>query len=128
MPAWRDYPGGIKAWVEWVLQYDPAAAEGCFVSIPPILRDEHEIEEWKASTVRQELDVRHARELLKGFPDRIPILFPKHTANGNCVRPSECPYLDLCWGVGGDAPLGTGRYQRRVPNHPQEAQHDSTTG
>ncbi|KKL91020.1 hypothetical protein LCGC14_1898840, partial [marine sediment metagenome] len=76
VPAWRDYPGGIKAWVEWVLQYDPAAAEGCFVSIPPILRDEHEIEEWKASTVRQELDVRHARELLKGFPDRIPILFP----------------------------------------------------
>lgn len=121
VPAWQYFPGGIKGWVEWVLANDPAAAEGCFVSIPPILRDEHEIEEWKTSTVRQERDVRANREMVKSDPYFLPVLFPKHTANGNCVRPSECPFLDCCWGVSGDDPLGTGRYQRRVPNHPQEA-------
>ena len=120
VPAWRDYPGGIKAWVEWVLTYDPEAAESCFVTIPPILRDEHEIEEWKQATVEQELNVWDAREEVKLDPSRLPILFPKHTANGNCVRPSECPFLDCCWSVSGDDPLGSGRFQRRVPNHPQE--------
>ena len=120
VPAWRDYPGGIKAWVEWVLQYEPGAAESCFVTIPPILRDEHEIEEWKESTVRQEVTVRDSRFLLKEHPEKLAVLFPKHTANGNCVRPSECPFLDCCWGVSGDDPLGSGRFQRRVPNHPQE--------
>ena len=120
VPAWRDYPGGIKSWVEWVLANDPAAVEGCFVTIPPILRDEHEIEEWKVAIVQQELGIRQDREAVKRDPEVLPILFPKHTANGNCVRPSECPFLDCCWGVSGDDPLGTGRYQRRVPNHPQE--------
>jgi len=120
VPAWRDYPGGIKAWVEWVLANDPAAAEGCFVTIPPILRDEHEIEEWKQATVEQEIRIKEDCARVKFAGQPLAVLFPKHTANGNCVRPSECPYLDLCWGVGGDDPLGTGRYQRRVPNHPQE--------
>ena len=121
VPAWRDYPGGIKAWVEWVLANDPGAAESCFVTIPPILRDEHEIEEWKLAVVNQENEIRTGREAVQADPTLLPILFPKHTANGNCVRPSECPFLDCCWGVSGDDPLGTGRYQRRVPNHPQEA-------
>ncbi|KKM24738.1 hypothetical protein LCGC14_1602070 [marine sediment metagenome] len=120
VPAWRDYPGGIKAWVDWVLTNDPAVVEGCFVTIPPILRDEHEIEEWKISTVDQEAEIRLFREEVKTDPRMLPILFPKHTANGNCVRPSECPFLDCCWGVSGDDPLGSGRFQRRVPNHPQE--------
>ncbi|KKN24704.1 hypothetical protein LCGC14_0892070 [marine sediment metagenome] len=128
VPAWRDYPGGIKAWVEWVLQYEPGAAEGCFVTIPPILRDEHEIEEWKQATVEQEIRIKEDCARVKFAGEPLAVLFPKHTANGNCVRPSECPYLDLCWGVSGDDPLGSGRFQRRVPNHPQEAQHDSTTG
>ena len=130
VPAWRDYPGGIKAWVEWVLVNNPAAAEGCFVTIPPILRDEHEIEEWRAAVIEQERDIRTKRDMINSNPKLLPIsvlqdrllptLFPKHTANGNCVRPSECPFLDCCWGVSGDDPLGSGRYQRRVPNHPQE--------
>ena len=120
VPAWRDYPGDIKAWVEWVLANDRAAAEGCFVTIPPILRDEHEIREWRVAVVNQENEIRTAREAVQADPTLLPILFPKHTANGNCVRPSECPFLDCCWGVSGDDPLGSGRFQRRVPNHPQE--------
>lgn len=43
-----------------------------------------------------------------------------------CEYPSSCAFLGMCFG-GEDLrrdPIGSGIYQIRVPNHPQEAQHD----
>lgn len=124
-----EYPGGIFAWIDWLNANDHGLLEQQFISLPPIGRSEFEVERWKRQTLSAEL--RRQKEaasvndcFLKGELDEgytlLDWYFPMTTGHGNCIRPSECPYLKICWEASN--PFDDAIWGPRVPNHPAEAE------
>ncbi len=113
VPVWRAYPGGTRAWIAYLLARDPSALREQFIVLDPILRAdrEEEVERWKRETRIKEADCYYSR----------PEDFYMHTGHGNCIRPSRCSYLPLCW-EGAD-PEGE-LYTIRVPNHRTEVENE----
>jgi hypothetical protein len=122
--AVRDcYPGGVYSWIDYLLRTHPATLESYFVQLPPINRDEWQVERWK----RQVLPAEKARQdkaaivdglFVKGDKDGaykyMDFAFPMK-AGYECVT---CPYSSLCWEAGD--PTDEGVWKGRVPNHPKE--------
>jgi hypothetical protein len=117
-PVWESYPGGVKAWVEFLAATDLALLEEQFIELPPVLRSEYELREWEEYALYRERTIAAYRAEVEADPSRLTVLFPKQTNGGyNCAY---CPFTELCWGIHGTDPLGSGLFVSRVPNHPQE--------
>lgn len=121
------YPGGIIAWIDWLMANEPQTLGGYFISLPPITRSEWEVERWKRQVLAREIeDVKRAKsinDLITIEPDTAGILldhyFPMSTGHGNCHtwnRP--CNYLDVCWGAADVDDISL--FKQRVSNHPME--------
>jgi hypothetical protein len=125
---WLHYPGGVKAWIEHLAQSDPALLEEQVVELPPILRSEQQINEWKQTVIASEKDIRERREEamfnMTLHPNDNPLAspFPMSTSSGNCLWPSRCTFFSLCH-ENGD-PNDDTLYTIRVANHPQEFAND----
>jgi hypothetical protein len=147
-PVEAVYPGGIIAWIDHLMVTDPELVQQQFITLEPIIRSEWEVERWKRQVLPHEVEISHkaklvhihelptggayqgnqvlatASEARAGFIldepnlEYLDTLFPMVTGHGNCLRPSQCPYLDVCWGTA-DPGDGT-RFKPRVPNHPKE--------
>ena len=109
---------GIKAWLEQLEAQSPELLAQQFISLPPILRSDYEIECWKKATIAQEGQIAGNSLMVMGETN-LDSLFPMHTSHGNCLRPGKCQFFDLCHGVGDmEDPL---QFRKRKPNHPQES-------
>lgn len=124
------YPGGIKAWIGWLVENAPEVLEAQIVELPPIMRSEWEIERWKRQTLGREVETARAADAVNALEEgsmewheRLDSAFPMTTGNA-CVSHfgQSCPFIDVCFGQAGDDPLSTGLFQIRVPNHPKEAE------
>src|SRR5208337_4196744 len=120
------YPGGIAEWVGHMYQQEPELLRAQFPSLPLISRSAHELEEWQTQVKYRETEVANALVQINTgsfSSELLSQVFPKHT--GGCAYDpqfhSKCPCYELCWGVEGNDPIGSGRYQYRVPNHPEGA-------
>ena len=133
-PIWRDYPGGVKAWIEGLGRQEifprhQNALEASFPSALPVSRREDEIAHWKRQVVMQELQIARAVEEVNNPVWATPTLFsvalddhfPQYTHS--CEQYSGCSMHDVCWvpAVAAD-PVGSGLYQiRSVTNHPEHS-------
>ena len=130
-PIWRDYPGGVRAWIEGLAKQEifPRYANALVAAFPsalPVSRRADEIERWKRQIVGQELRVNDDLVRIEAGAvsddDKAAMLdtyFPQHTSR--CEDYSGCPMFDVCWtpAVAMD-PIGSGLYQIRTnPNHPE---------
>jgi hypothetical protein len=120
VPAYTVMP--IREWLDRLMAEAPEVLEAQFVTLPPVLRNEAEIEEWKVSTIEMEVGNRASIDLLNEGVLNLPVLFPKHTAGGNCLGfgQSTCPFFSICWE--GASPDDPELYMPRVLNHPQEGE------
>lgn len=92
-------------------------------AIPPIrpraelLQDHHE------QAVAQELHVWRGRDELMRAPSRraLNVWFPQNPDHCRRYKRHPCPFLDICYDdqIAQD-PLGSGLYEKRVPNHPED--------
>ena len=125
------YPGGILAWIDYLVATDPEIVERQFVTLEPITRSDWEVERWKRQVLHRERDTYHQAQNINsvltmpavdgGTAPAVELLdywFPMKTHGGNCIRPGECPYLNICWGSAD--PDDQHKFQARVPNHPRE--------
>jgi hypothetical protein len=117
------FPGGILAWVDYLIDIDLALVEEMLIELPPIMRSEYQIERWKRQALPREVKIHNAAEMFTdGYytsPDeRLDLHFPMHTAEGNCLYPGKCQCYDLCHGTAAADPLNSG-YVVRIPNHPE---------
>lgn len=108
------------------------------IFIPPIVvyRNDDELRDWIEQVEAQEREIAERVELVRGAGDAsekrhlLNLYFPQHRRA--CEYPSTCPFAATptspgpCFGSDQafEDPLGTGRYERREPNHPQEVAGD----
>ena len=87
------------------------------VVLEPILRDSKQMGSWLTQTRTQEQVIK--REIELSYVDQyLDISFPQYTHS--CTYPGKCQFHEICWGVAGSDPIGSGLYEWRVPNHPKE--------
>lgn len=123
-PVWERYPGGVGAWMEYLLAHEPAIAAEEIIELPPIIRSPYAIERWKRQVLLREVTIHQHAEVLNKLGVNETILdihFPMHTASGNCLRPGRCMAYDLCHGSAAAAPLESS-YQWRTLHHAEEAE------
>ena len=116
-------PGGQEAWLQHILDTDPALLAEFHVIYGPQMRpSDYVIEEWLESWMSREVALHAASEAVQrafAADDMMEVErllrrhFPKQTARGNCVFPSQCPAFALCHSGGSREAFG-----RRIPNHP----------
>lgn len=132
-PIWRDYPGGVKQWVDDLSQskvfprhVDALAA--VFPQAMPVERHEKDVEHWRNQVVAQEVDIAHKVQLqlsatrlpegqtgFENYADLLDMNFPQYTSS--CHSYSGCPFIPICWeGVKAEP---NELYQIRLSNHPE---------
>lgn len=131
VPIWREYPGGVKTWIDdlsagRVFPRHQNPLEEAFPMGLPVSRRSDEVESWHRSIVAQEHNVQARLEDLEldGFTsESLDENFPMHTAR--CHDYSGCPMFEACHvpAVKAD-PLGSGLYQIRLANHPENGGDD----
>ena len=120
-PTYLKYPGGTKAWIEHLWATSPELLGEQFIMLPPILRSDADIEEWKRDSI-----IREQRIAIAAEAENAMERFPKHSSDGNCIWPQRCPVFELCWGTHSADPEGSG-WKQRTPNHPTEVYNDEAT-
>jgi len=116
------YPGGVIAWIDYLIDNDRPLVEDQLVELPPILRSPYQIERWKRQVLPREIAIVESVNRMGQVSDLyLDNDFPMHTASGNCLRPGKCAYYDLCHGSASNDPYAAG-FRKRVPNHPQEGE------
>lgn len=136
VPIWRDYPGGVKAWIEALAageiapRHESALAK-VFPQALPISRRGDEIERWKRQTIAQETRIGELvairapwQEGLEPREEWLDENFPQYTHS--CHAYSGCPYFDCCWTPAVTAdPVGSGLYKIRTEtNHPEKGDEE----
>jgi hypothetical protein len=118
VPIWRDYPGGVKAWIGALHhrsifpRYLDALSE-VFPSALPVERRADEVERWKRQVTAQEQMIATALEEVD--ESTLDELFPQYTHS--CHSYSGCPFIPICH-EGAAAEPGE-LYQIRTANHPE---------
>lgn len=120
------YPGGIIAWIDYLMREDPELVRNQFVTLEPISRSEFEVERWKRQVLAREIGHVQAAQVVEAMELVDPVEaagmldyhFPMVTGHGNCLRPSECAMKDVCWGTAD--PDDMTKFKLRSPNHPAE--------
>jgi len=117
--VWIHYEGGVAAWVAHLAQVDPVILHNHILQLPPIMRDERQVQAWKRAVTSQELAIRIRRGALENaHPGGIDALFPMSTSAGNCLWPGKCDFFQICH-ENAD-PEDEQLYMPRVLNHPGE--------
>lgn len=106
----------IREWLGKLKTECPEVLQAQFIGLPAVLSSPLWVNDWLQSAFARERAIYEAVSRNSITPSNN--VFPKHTSNAKCLRPSQCPYLGLCWGV--DDPDDRELYQIRVPNHPEE--------
>jgi hypothetical protein len=126
--AW-DHDGGVKWWVGWLAQNQPALLEEQIITPPVIYRNTHELQGWLRQRIYQERAVAasaHVVEALRvvGREQFLPVLdeqFPQNRRS--CDWPGQCQFTEICHGpIDPMDPLSDSGFEVRVPNHPAEAE------
>src|SRR2546428_690694 len=52
------YPGGIIAWIDYLIDNDPALIEEMLIELPPIIRSEYQIARWKRQVLPREVAIK----------------------------------------------------------------------
>jgi hypothetical protein len=115
---------GIDGWLDWLGENEPQLLGAQFIALPAILRSEYDIQRWRRQAVAAAAEMRTHYRLFQHNSDMGEVAldecFPMSTARQNCLRPSKCPYLDLCFGPAD--PEDREQFVERTFNHPQEAE------
>lgn len=120
---------GAEGWLQWLMEHDRELVEQQFVALPPISRQDAEVESWLRQTIAREIDIAQKADYVNelanindpAYASALDANFPQSTSGGNCIRPGKCEMYSMCWGEAAADPLNSG-YQVRVPNHPKEAE------
>ena len=121
-------PAGMSALDYWINWLPEEVVEGCFVIVPPIMRDADRIEakvrqivtiERMVHANRIQLDTAENTHLISIGEETGSLLDERFPQNErSCVYPSVCPCWDLCYtGNCAEDPAGSGLYQARVDHH-----------
>ena len=123
-PIWEDERYTVKSWVE---SLPPEVLEAQFQWVPPITRNERDVEHWRQQSIAREHDVRAKAEASRqAYPEHreqmLDELFPQNTeACQRFGKRHRCAFYGICWdGQTGADPLGSGLYRPRTANHPYE--------
>lgn len=113
--VWREFPGGVKAWVEW-MELETLSAQ--FVRSEPILKNNHVVEKWIRQVVRRETDIEHILEV--GDDQDKEDFFWQNFKKFNC---RFCPFKPVCKEhVEIGAAIEAGQFVPREDHHkPKEA-------
>jgi hypothetical protein len=136
VPAWENYPGGVKAWIDDLAANRIAprhinALESIFPQSMPVSRRADEIESWRRQTVASEKRVQSAVDIVNSVMDnpeafRIALdeQFPQQTHSCYSYN-SQCQFFDICFkpAVAAD-PMASGLYSIRISNHPEKETSD----
>lgn len=119
------FMGGTLSWVDWLLRNEPAKLESYFVQLPPIMRDEFQVERWKRQKLHPEKVRQDAGEIvnakfLEGNKQQAYELLDHYFDMNEGWGCSDCSYRTLCWEAG--EPLDEQRWKPRIPNHLPEAE------
>jgi hypothetical protein len=119
------FSGGVFGWVDYLMRTDPATIEGYFLQLPPITRDDFQVERWK----RQHLHTEKARQdagaivdaaFIRGDKEAAYLLLDHYFTQNAGYQCHSCAYEELCW-MAGD-PLDEQKWKARTPNHLLEAE------
>lgn len=119
------FPGGTIAWIDYLNRHDPATLESYFVQLPPINRDEFQVERWKRMNLhvekaRQDQAARVDEAFLAGDKASAYQLLDHYFTMHEGWECMSCAYHDICW-TGAD-PFDEDNWKARIPNHLREAQ------
>jgi len=116
---------GFDDWLDWMEEHEPELLKAQFVALPAIMRSEYDIKRWRVQTrsavtnlSMRERGMDIARDVGTDMDQALDGCFPMKTAHQNCLRPSRCPYLELCFGAA--SPEDPELFVPRVFNHPGE--------
>lgn len=125
--------GPLRDWIDKVEREEPALLEAQFITLPAVIRSDHEVESWKRSTMYEEYQVADNLKKLEPLNPAareyaLDQLFPKYTSDGRCLGYGDtaCSCLGICWGSA--SPDDPDLYRPRVPNHPKELEYVQITG
>lgn len=107
---WLHYPSGVMGWINYLVAYHPEVLTEQFLPLEPILRSPWQVERWKRQTCVEETLINLMREDIDAFS--------LASGHGNCLWPSQCPYIPLCWM--NESPDNRQAFVPRVPNHAAE--------
>jgi len=119
------YPGGLYGWIDNLMRTDPSLLESYFLQLPPITRDEFQVERWKRQKLHAERDRQDKAELVDSNFIRGDkagaYLWLDHYFNMNeGYQCNGCMYENICWGS--DDPFDETKFKPRVPNHLAEVE------
>ena len=129
-PVWQEQFGHgltpIEYWIAWLPE---EALEQSFCVVPPIMRNQQNIDSMVKQLVATERRIVRAKQML-GKPvqyrlddgqyhDYVADLDSEFIQNTHaCIYPSRCNCYNLCWEPGvSDDPKGSGLFTNRVPHH-----------
>jgi hypothetical protein len=98
----------------------------CFPAPLLVYRQDDQLRDFVEQIEHQERKVAEAVSLVQIATDdgERRSLLNRHFSQTRraCEYPSSCPYIPVCFGASEmqNNPLDSGRYKRRIPNHPQE--------
>lgn len=126
---WREYPLGVEGWVNYLKINHPQVLTEQFCPLPPILRSAWQVEKWKRQTSWNELNIQHMARYAQTAPPElqmVDVLFPCESGHGNCLWPSPCPYIPLCWM--NESPDNRAAFVPRTANHEAERESFANPG
>lgn len=124
--------GGVKAWIDLLATgaVQPDAGDpldNVLVTPLPYFRQQSDMDTWVRQTQAQETQVAQDVAAVEAasatdLPLMLDTRFIQHRRS--CDWPSVCEFQGICFGdpTALVNPLGTGLYQRRVPNHATETE------
>lgn len=126
-PVAECYPGGIQAWIAYLMETDPELVRQQIITLPPINRSPYEVERWKRMVVPVEDSIHRTAGIVNHLLDtgqlfeavvQLDAHFPMYTGHGNCLRPGQCEFFGTCHRS--DNPDDTTLFEPRKPNHELE--------
>lgn len=87
-PVWKEFPGGVAGWINWMPE-DVLSAQ--FVRSEPILKNDEVVQKWIRQVVRRETDIEHILEV--GDTQDKEDFFWQNFKKFNC---KWCPFKPVC--------------------------------
>lgn len=125
VPIWREYPGGVKAWIDdlanrRVFPRHLDALSEVFPQSMPVERRGEEVDSWRRQVIAQEERVQTALACVNISKLPLDEHFPQHTHS--CHQWSGCQFIPICH-EGAAAEPGD-LYQIRTANHPETEEEE----
>ena len=123
-PVWKETfasqgaASSLDYWINWLPE---EVVEGCFITVPPIMRDGDRIDHKVAQIVHLERDILDGvtQANRRSGSSLLAILDESFPQNEHaCTYPSKCSHYSICWdpGVGEDI-ANSGLYSPRKDHH-----------